>query len=195
MKITSKADRDRVRQRSAAKRKAATWKPKSDLSHIDIENPDFDRSRGVSNSNPEIVSAVINRRESAIVTLFSRKLITDDQYKAAQRFLSHYEALGGAGARAMDYSREVVDCRSGGGNAFSDRHLTAMHEMQKCSKLLGVLGFELVCRIVGQGRSIQDLAGKERRKRDYITDHLRECLDVLSVNWGYASAKIRNWHS
>lgn len=164
-------------------KKAKTWQPKEDVVFIDVENPFYSRAHNVSRTNPRFIKASHNVKESAITSMAARGHLSVAQVRAAKTFCSLWEALGGSGARAIDYSREPVD---GGKNpeAMTDKQMRAGQELKKCSSLLGVLGYELVCKIAGMGMSLEDVAGKERRRRDHAADSLRGCLEVLAVHLG-----------
>ena len=188
----TKAERRKKKLLERAEQRARQWKPKEDVVFIDVENPFYSRMHNVSKDNPRKVRAAINAKESAISSMAARGHLNVAQIRAAKTFCALWEAIGGSGANAIDYTREQVD---GGKNAqdITDRQLHAGAELKKCSQILGVLGYELVVRTAGMGMTIDDIAGKERRRRDHAADSLRGCLEVLAVHWGYSNAPIRSW--
>ncbi|MBC8718803.1 hypothetical protein [Ochrobactrum sp. Marseille-Q0166] len=192
MAAKTKTERRKLRLLEQAQARANQWKPKEDIVFMDVDNPFYSRAHNASSTNPPKIRAALNAKESAISSMAARGHLSVAQIRAAKTFCSLWEAIGGAGAKAIDYSRAKVD---GGKNAqdISDRQLQAGVELKKCSDLLGILGYELVVRTAGMGMTIEDIAGKERRRRDHATDSLRGCLDVLAVRWGYSNAKIRGW--
>lgn len=153
-----------------------------------VQNPLWSRDHHGERSNPRFVQVAINPRESGIVTLAARGLLDQAQEAAADRFRALWETLGGAGAKAIDYSREAVD---GGAAAdpISLRQVAAGRSMAKAMQALkdqhGDYGCRIVVHIAGQGHSVHDLA-ETRRQRDTLTDNLRSCLDLLARHWGYA---------
>lgn len=188
----SKTERRKRKLLERNQQRAQQWQPKEDIVFIDVENPFYSRAHNVSRDNPRKVKAALNSKESAISSMAARGHLNIAQIRAAKTFCALWEAIGGAGAKAIDYSRDQVD---GGKNAqdITDKQLEAGAELKKCSDLLGVLGYELVVRTAGMGMTIDDLAGKERRRRDHAADSLRGCLEVLAVHWGYSNARIRGW--
>lgn len=168
----------------------ARKKPKVTLSHLDlhtteVENPLFSASHAVSRSNPKMIPAVVNVRESAISTLAARGVINAAQVAAATRFRSLWEAMGGAGAGAFDYTKEFVD-GGRGPQSISDKQLTAGKELKRCRDLLGLRGFTLVRAVCGEGHSLYDI-GSIKRERLTAADNLRACLDDLAAMWGYST--------
>lgn len=82
---------------------------RAELASADIENPLFAKAHTEDRTNPRMIGAFINVRESAITMLAAKGVISAPQAAAAVQFRQLWERLGGAGAGAMDYSRTVVD--------------------------------------------------------------------------------------
>lgn len=79
---------------------------------IEVENPYFQKSDKESRTNQNTIKVHVNANESAIETLYSRGSI-DLAHKLADDKLRYlWEACGGKGASAIDYSREQVDGRA-----------------------------------------------------------------------------------
>ncbi|MBA3576203.1 MAG: hypothetical protein H0W39_01105 [Sphingomonas sp.] len=160
---------------------------------MEMDDPKFTRDHAEGKlGNSRKIIADINIRESAITMLAAKGAITAPQAAAANRIRQLFEAMGGAGAGAMDYSRVVVD----GGmspDPISARQMQAGRDLKDAQKALkdahGEYAYRLVLYICGEGYSIHDLC-QTRRQRDTMTDCLRMYLDVLSELWGYA-AKAR----
>lgn len=152
-----------------------------------VENPNWSRAHHGDKSNPRLVSVPFNHKESAISLLAARNVINPSQMAAADRFRAIWEAMGGSGASALDYSREPVD---GGGavEPITDRQLSAGRELKRAAEALkkahGEYAYRLVTYIAGEGRSIHDLTST-RRERDTMTDNLRLYLDVLAGLWNF----------
>lgn len=157
----------------------------AEIQYQEVDNPYFAPEHAAGRTNPKKVTAAINVRESAIETLYARGQVDQAQKRAADRFRAIWEAMGGAGARALDYSREVVD---GGGavEPIKDHQLNAGQELNRCRKLLGARGYDLVCKVCGEGYALGELCDT---KRDRLTaaDNLRAHLDDLCEIWGLAS--------
>lgn len=174
--------------------KATKQKPREFVSqHIEIgvaeiENPNWSRDHAGDRTNVRYVQQPINIRESAITTLAAKKVIDKGQAAAADRFRAAWERMGGAGAGALDYSKEPVD---GGGIAepITVRQLEAGRELKAARDALvkahGEYAYRLVGYIAGEGRSIHELTDT-RRQRDTMTDMLRIYLDVLAVLWKFS---------
>lgn len=160
------------------------WKPKETLIDADVDNPYFSRAHGVSSTNPRKVRVSKNLLESAVETLYARGRLDEAQKRAADRFRATWEACGGAGSGAMDYSRTVVD---GGGarDPLNERQVDAGRTLRDCRVLLGARNYELVSKVCGQGLSLQDIE-RDQRARLTMADNLRASLDDLARQWGLA---------
>lgn len=154
-----------------------------------IENPNWSRDHDGDRTNVRYVQQPINIRESAITTLAAQRVIDPAQTAAADRFRAAWERMGGAGAGALDYSKEVVD---GGGIAepITVRQLEAGRELKAARDALvkahGEYAYRLVGYIAGEGRSIHELT-ETRRQRDTMTDNLRSYLNVLAILWKFSN--------
>lgn len=152
-----------------------------------VDNPDFSRDHAEAYAgNYRKIDALVNVQESAIGVLTARGYLHPAQVRAADRFRQLWEMAGGAGAGAMDYTREPVD---GGGKAeaISDTLVSAGLELEQCRKELGTRGYRLVASVAGEGRSIEEIAGHRQRDRYSVTDALRGYLEDLAVMWRYTN--------
>lgn len=97
----------------------------------EVANPMYMPAHDGERWNPRKVPALVNIRESAVVSLEARGKLDECQVKAAEIFRRHWEAMGGIGARAIGYTREPVD---GGRNAdpFPERRAAAGKELKRC---------------------------------------------------------------
>lgn len=161
--------------------------PKTDEVTVEADNPYFTTDHPVSSSNPRKIKVTKNLRESAIETLFARGKLDEAQKKAADRFRATWEACGGAGAGAMDYSRTHVD---GGGarDPISERVVTAASDLRACRMLLGARNYALVCKVCGQGLSFGDISTDQRTKLT-MADNLRDSLNDLAQLYGIATQR------
>lgn len=173
-----------------AKRRKKIGNMKTEVTTREVPNPLFMADHDEGSGNVRMIHAAINVRESAVETLYARGLLDDGQKRAADRFRAIWEAMGGAGAGAMDYTREPVD---GGGarEAITDRLVRAGQEMHMAERALeaahGRYAVKLVGYVAGDGHSIRDLT-QTRRQRDTMTDMLRLYLDVLAELWGFSNS-------
>jgi hypothetical protein len=158
------------------------WQPKEVLVEAEVDNPMFTRDHRESRSNPRKVRVAKNLLESAVETLYARGRLDEAQKKAADRFRATWEACGGAGSGAMDYSRTHVD---GGGarDPISERQVDAGRSLRDCRVLLGQRNYDLVSKVCGQGLSLQDIE-RDQRARLTMADNLRSSLDDLGKMWG-----------
>lgn len=161
--------------------------PKIELASAEVDNPYFSADHPVSAENPKKIRASKNLRESAIETLHARGKLDDAQKKAADRFRATWEACGGAGAGAMDYSRTHVD---GGGarDPISERVVIAAGDLRECRMLLGARNYALVCKVCGQGLSFGDIS-KDARAKLTMADNLRDSLNDLAQLYGIATQR------
>lgn len=158
-----------------------------------IENPLWATRFYNDTVTPRWIPAMMNFKESAISLLASKGVLVAHQVAAADRFRQLYEDVGGAGAKALDYTKEPVD---GGGRTdpISVVQLTAGLELKRASSVLrrryGDEAHKLVIAIAGEGKSIHDFC-QTRRQRDTMTDNLRTYLDCLAELWGYAARRLQ----
>lgn len=149
-----------------------------------VDNPDWRPDLEGEKGFPRKVKATVNVRESAVGTLAARKLIDASQAQAAVRFRRHWEAVGGAGAQAIDYSRDKVD-----GGQIADpidiQQMRAAKHLAEAERTLGERNYALVRSVCGEGRAMAELY-QEKRDRLTATDNLRMSLDDLARIWGIA---------
>lgn len=145
----------------------------------EIDNPDYEPIREESDSNPKRISAVVNLRESSVVTLAAHGVLDAAQVAAAFRFRTEWEVM--QGARSANGMREWID-NGRKPPAVAERQVNAYMELERARSLLGAHGYMLVGRICGEGFSLRDIFAA-RRHRDTATDMLRIHLDSLAVMW------------
>jgi hypothetical protein len=146
-----------------------------------VDNPLFQPDHKESPTNTKQDVRVINMHESAVEVLFSKGHLDVEQKRAADRFRACWEAMGGKGASAIDYGKEVVD---GGRNAqdITEHQWQAGEDLRRCHARLGDIMYRLVSQICGEGLGLAEYA-KSRRARDTAADNLRTALDELSEMW------------
>lgn len=153
----------------------------------DVDNPYFAPEHPVSRSNPRQTAATINVKESAVETMFARGVLDMSQKRAADRFRQTWEAMGGAGASAMDYAREVVD----GGRTpdpINERQIDAGKSLAACRARLGARMYDLVCKICGEGLALDEICQSKREKLT-AADNLRHSLDDLAEIWNLKTGR------
>lgn len=174
--------------KAARKKRVDPKHQEPDIAIVEKENPLWSRDHAGDKTNVRYLHLPVNMRESAITMLAAKGVIDEAQCAAADRFRKAWEALGGAGAKAMDYSKEPVD---GGGpvEPITVKQLSAGQDLKAAQAALerehGRYAYKLVGYVCGEGHSIHTLT-ETRRQRDTMTDNLRSYLDVLAGLWGYA---------
>ena len=150
---------------------------------VQIDNPMFSPDHKVGRTNPLKISATINVRESPIGLLAHRGIINKAQVEAAAEFRKLWEAMGGAGVKAMDYSIDPVD---GGGIAepISIRQMDAAKKLRDLRAHIGVRPYDIVSKVVGQGIEITVL-GKNKRECLLISNYLKDGLADSATFWGF----------
>lgn len=184
----------RQQKKGVGFRAMRTGNLKAEVSTREIDNPTFNDAHEIGRlGNVKRITAFVNVRESAVSVLASKGQVSESQVAAADRFRRLFEAMGGAGARAMDPSKEFVD----GGripDPISAHQIDAGKELAdayaQVSKQHGLYAWRLLGYVCGEGRSIHELT-TTRRQRDTMTDLLRLYLDCLSEHWGYSTRAQR----
>lgn len=154
---------------------------------IEIDNPHYSKAHAGAVGNPKTITAAMNLRESPIAMMAAKGHIEPHQLQAADKFRRLWESLGGSGAGSFDYSREPVD---GGGTRepITDRQIDAGFALKACQSALGPRPYDIVSKVVGEGRTIAEL-GASKRERHTLADYLRNALDDLAVHWGFQKRK------
>lgn len=162
------------------------------ISTVTMDNPYFnpDPLHAEDRTNPARIEVALSMRESYITYLRGRRAISEEQYLAAVKVCTAFERLGGAGAGAMDFTRDVVD---GGTTPVPavEIHNHAREVLSDCHLTLGPAGHDLVLKMAGQGLWPKDMAPRDAKKRDYLSMRFRECLEHLAIRWGYQKARAR----
>lgn len=173
------------------KKKRVKLEPEVWLTSVKIENPEHAFQHDEKLGNPKFIHAPFNMRESPVTWMLKQKTIDEAQAKAASRFRSLYEAAGGAGVKALNYTKEPVD---GGGfpDVLTDRKHRAGLELAEVQNFLGRAGFGLVEQICGQCIWIKDIEPTKYRQIK-TGKRLKECLTALAQFWNYQSRPITSW--
>lgn len=144
-----------------------------------VDNPYFQPEHPESASNPIKTQVSINVRESAVETLYSRGFLGKAQKKAADRVRELWEATGGK-TGSLDYTSDRVD--GGKGEAVVGR-IQAAQELDRCRRLIGARGYDVLLSVCGEGRALTDIT-PHKRARLTMADNLRADLDDIAGMWG-----------
>jgi hypothetical protein len=138
----------------------------------------------------ERISAVASLGDDPLGALHVRHQIDAAKFMAGRHWQRLYEASQIGTLRGMDLTRERVD--GGGGNGvelMSDHRIKAMAALTRCCGLLGQEGDALVRDVLGKGMQVTEAAaarGLGPRGLVYLGQRLRECLETLAHEFGYA---------
>lgn len=162
---------------------------KAEIAMDEVDNPMFSRDHKVSQTNPLKVKAYVNVRESAIGLLAHRGIINQSQVRAAAEFRQLYEAMGGRGVKALDYSIDQVD---GGGIAepISIKQMDAAKRLRDLRAHIGVRPYDIVSKVVGEGIEITAI-GSNKRECLLISSYLKDGLADAAQFWGYETMQRR----
>lgn len=134
------------------------------------------------------LAVVKNVRTDILSKLHGEGHIDDCQWKSGQRFLGLMEAAGVCGARAGDWTREVVDGTPDPSGAILG-HIHAMDQLSATRKHLGRTDYDLVYGILGKIFTISQVGFLPRGQVDsrYVGRRFRDALESLGQFWGYVS--------
>ncbi len=128
-------------------------------------------------------------RDDPLAALFARQQIDDAQYLAGRKWQALFEMSGIGAVRAIDPTREAVD----GGRMpemLTEAHREAVKRMAVLGRALGLEGDALVRDVLGLGYSLEKAAivrgTTSEREQRYLGRRLRECLDTLAIELGFA---------
>ena len=131
-------------------------------------------------------------RDDPLAHLHDRKFIDDAQFMAGRSWQAHYERSGIGGVRAIDFTKEAVDGRRFM-DALCDMQQAAVNRLARMDKELGQEGCALIRDVLGKGWGLSQCASARglnhktgSRDMDYLGRRLRECLDTLAVELGFA---------
>ena len=156
-----------------------------------IENPDWTKAKDGVGGVPRFEERAVNRKHDVLLFLYSQGKIDQAQKQAGDRFLSLWEKMGGASARATDYLNEPVD----GGAAWPDVDVAAMeaaNDLMELSLKLGQADYGLLQNAICHNVNIIQIASRMRAdgrctdfNRKYVGKRFRDALDVAAKHWGY----------
>jgi hypothetical protein len=157
------------------------------------EGATFDKLRRewVSPGQPR-VQVVRNLRDDPLAAMHAARQIDGVQFAAGQHWQFAYLRCEIGGVKAIDPAKEAVD---GGmlADPLSNVQQKAIKDICRARADLGAWGDGLVRDVLGRGVTLakaadaRGLLGEYDRK--YLGRRFRECLDTLSVTFGYATRK------
>ncbi|EJF98023.1 hypothetical protein MEI_00945 [Bartonella vinsonii subsp. arupensis Pm136co] len=154
---------------------------------VETSNPYFQPTHPESSSNPRTIKAIANAQSRPIALLYAKGHISKAQYKAAERFYVYWRQSQADFHMSPDYTREKVEGSQGYTHPI-ERQIEASNHLKAIKIILGILGYSLVEKVVGYDQAIKELS-TSKRKQNSLADHLRDCLDLLAFQWGYANHK------
>lgn len=143
-------------------------------------------------------SATVNVRESSIDHMHSRGRIDQAQKEAGDRFRKLWERAAVGRNQAMDTTKEPVD-GGGIGDPISDGLIQSSAELSRVMRQIGPIGCQLLISLVGEGRTVSEVASKwsrsggvvkGERAEGYITGRMVEALDDLVRLWKLEGSPI-----
>lgn len=158
---------------------------------IEVDNPGYQPQHDGATANPRKIQAAYNPKESPAAWYRSKRIIQEHEYQAASRFRMLYERCGGSGVKALDYGKETVDGGIGPQDGLTDARAMAGRELADAHDKLGHAGYLLVEATCGQCFWMKDIYPDRYTQRKQM-GVLRECLDELSIMWGFKS-RARSW--
>lgn len=158
-----------------------------ELGEVAVNNPYFSYDHKESQSNPKVITATANIRESPAMWMKKYGNMTDAQFAAALLFRVHLEKTGARTIRAIDTTKEPV---SGGRfhDGITDARNRAAKAMEDAEKLLGKEAFELVTRVFGHCNFLEQIY-KSKYERLKKAQLLYGYLDQLAEHWGLATQR------
>jgi len=132
-------------------------------------------------------------RNDPLAAMHNAKQIDQAQFVAGRHWQRAFELVDVGGVRAVDLTRERVD---GGGipqATISDAQIRAFNDLSRAMTALGLEGDSLIRDFLGRGLCLRDIAvvrgAHSERERGYVGFRLRECLNTLAAEFGYAGRK------
>ncbi len=142
------------------------------------------------------VTVLRSLRDDPLAAMHNAKQIDQAQFIAGRHWQRAFELTAVGGVRAVDPSMERVD---GGGipqATISDAQIRAFGDLARAMSALGLEGEGLIKDFLGRGWCLRDIAARRgahtERERGYIGWRLRECLNTLAVEFGYAGKGTRS---
>ena len=136
------------------------------------------------------ITVLRSLRDDPLAAMHNAKQIDQAQFVAGRHWQNAYELASAGGVRACDPTRERVDAGGIPQVTISDAQVRAFADLKRAMTVLGLEGESLIKDFLGRGWSLRDMAARRgaasERARGYIGWRLRECLDTLAIEFGYA---------
>ena len=139
----------------------------------------------------EKIEVTRSLRKDPLAAMHNAKQIDEAQYEAGRHWQRNYELLEIGGARAIDPTKEAVDCGTPVDvlrNA--DRRDKARKELTRIARTLGIADTRIVYEVLACHMTIaqvtQAMGYSSDRHRLYIGKRFKDALDVLATEFGYA---------
>jgi len=150
---------------------------------MEVEDP-----MGLDPGDKIVVSR--NTRNDPLANLHSRRQIEEAQYQGGRAFQADWERAE-RGPQAIDPTKEAVD----GGRIpepFTEGQRKAVLRLNRCERELGSDGSALCHDVLIHGMTMAQVGQRRglsgERWEKYFGTRFRECLDRLSVIYGFATA-------
>ena len=137
------------------------------------------------------ITVAVSLRDDPLRRLRARNQIDEAQFQAGRHWQRLCEEVEIGSIRAVDTTREPVD---GGSQRqpVTDRQRRAARGLMRAARALGREGDALVRDVLGRRLFIEQAASLRgattQRSIDYVGRRLRECLETLASEFGYAGA-------
>lgn len=132
-------------------------------------------------------------RNDPLAAMHNAKQIDQAQFVAGRHWQHAFELVEVGGVRAVDLTRERVDGGSIPQATISDAQIRAFGDLTRATTALGLEGDSMIRDFLGRGLCLRDIAVRRsahsERERNYIGYRLRECLNTLATEFGYAGKK------
>lgn len=155
----------------------------ADVAPVEIDDP-WPQEPGAK------ILAFRSLRDDPLARMHIRKQIDDAQYHGGRAWQRDYEIAEIGGARAIDTTKEAVD----GGQLpemLTERQQKAFHSLNRLARVLGQIGSALVHDVLAEGKGLEVVAAERghdnQRSVDFYGRLFRECLELLAVEYRYAT--------
>jgi len=136
------------------------------------------------------ITVVRSLRDDPLAAMHNARQIDQAQFIAGRHWQRAFELAEVRSVRAVDLTHERVDGGSIPQATISDAQVRAFGDLTRAMNALGQEGESLIRDFLGQGWTLRDIAARRgahsERERGYIGWRLRECLNTLAVEFGYA---------
>ena len=139
----------------------------------------------------EKIEVTRSLRKDPLAAMHNAKQIDEAQYEAGRHWQRNYELIEIGGARAIDPTKEAVDCGTPVDvlrNA--DRRDKARKELKRVADILGKRDLGVVFEVLACHMTIAQLTAARgytgERDRGFFGRVFRDALDVLATEFGYA---------